>query len=48
MRLSCLQENLQRGLAIAGRAVAGRSTLPVLSHVLLVTKAVTLPWPRRI
>ncbi len=37
MRISCLQENLRRGLAIVGRAVATRSTLPVLSHVLLAT-----------
>lgn len=37
MRVSCLQENLARGLAIVGRAVATRSTLPVLSHVMLAT-----------
>ncbi|MBC7263863.1 MAG: DNA polymerase III subunit beta [Chloroflexi bacterium] len=37
MKLSCLQENLARGLAIVGRAVATRSTLPVLSNVLLAT-----------
>lgn len=37
MKLSCLQENLARGLSIAGRAVAARSTLPVLSNVLLAT-----------
>lgn len=35
MQASCLQENLSRGLAIVGRAVATRPTLPVLSHVLL-------------
>jgi DNA polymerase-3 subunit beta len=35
MKLSCLQENLKRGLAIAGHAVPGRSALPVLSNVLL-------------
>ena len=38
MKLSCLQENLSRGLAIVGRAVASRPTLPVLSHVLLSTQ----------
>jgi DNA polymerase-3 subunit beta len=35
MKISCLQENLARGLAIVGRAVATRSTLPVLSNILL-------------
>ena len=37
MKLSCLQENLARGLSIVGRAVATRSTLPVLSNILLAT-----------
>jgi DNA polymerase III subunit beta len=37
MHLSCLQENLRRGLARVGRSVASKSTLPVLSHVLLAT-----------
>ncbi len=37
MKLSCLQENFKRGLALASHAVAARSTLPVLSHVLLST-----------
>ena len=37
MRLSCLQENLAKGLSIVGRAVAPRSTLPVLGNVLLAT-----------
>ncbi len=35
MQASCLQENLSKGLAIVGRAVASRPTLPVLSHILL-------------
>ncbi len=35
MRLSCLQENLSRGLAVVGRAVANRATLPVTQNVLL-------------
>jgi DNA polymerase-3 subunit beta len=37
MRVSCLQENLAKGLSIVGRAVATRSTLPVLSNLLLAT-----------
>ncbi len=37
MKFSCLQENLAKGLAIVGRAVATRSTLPVLSNVLMAT-----------
>ncbi len=37
MKISCLQENLARGLATVGRAVAARSTLPVLSNILLQT-----------
>jgi DNA polymerase-3 subunit beta len=39
MKLSCLQENLKKGLSIASHAVAGKSTLPVLSNVLLATDA---------
>ncbi|MGQ9625934.1 MAG: DNA polymerase III subunit beta [Anaerolineae bacterium] len=35
MKVSCLQENLARGLGIVGRAVATRSTLPVLSNIIL-------------
>ena len=37
MRLSCLQENLSKGLAVVGRAVATRSTLPVTQNVLIST-----------
>ncbi|HXV43990.1 MAG TPA: DNA polymerase III subunit beta [Anaerolineae bacterium] len=37
MQVSCLQENLAKGLSIVGRAVASRSTLPVLSNVMLAT-----------
>ncbi|MEE8419372.1 MAG: DNA polymerase III subunit beta [Dehalococcoidales bacterium] len=37
MKVSCLQENLSRGLAIVGRAVAARTTLPITNNVLLVT-----------
>ncbi|GAB4279997.1 MAG: DNA polymerase III subunit beta [Candidatus Promineifilaceae bacterium] len=37
MKISCLQENLAKGLNIVGRAVSTRSTLPVLANVLLST-----------
>jgi DNA polymerase-3 subunit beta len=37
MRVSCLQENLSRGLSTVARAVAARSTLPVLGNVLVAT-----------
>ena len=37
MRLSCLQENLSKGLAVVGRAVDTRSTLPVTQNVLIST-----------
>jgi DNA polymerase-3 subunit beta len=37
MRLTCLQENLSRGLNVVGRAVATRTTLPITNNVLLVT-----------
>jgi DNA polymerase-3 subunit beta len=39
MKISCLQENLAKGLSIVGRAVSPRSTLPVLGNVLLATDA---------
>jgi DNA polymerase-3 subunit beta len=37
MKLSCLQENLSRGLATVGRAVPTRTTLPITQNVLLST-----------
>jgi len=37
MKLSCLQENLDRGLNVVGRAVAIRTTLPITNNVLLAT-----------
>jgi DNA polymerase-3 subunit beta len=37
VKISCLQENLAKGLTTVGRAVATRSTLPVLSNILLQT-----------
>ena len=39
MKVSCLQENLAKGLGIVGRAVSPRSTLPVLGNILLATDA---------
>ena len=37
MKISCLQENLAKGLSIVSRAVAPRSTLPVLGNILLAS-----------
>ena len=37
MKLTCLQENLNRGLSIVGRAVATRTTLPITNNVLIAT-----------
>lgn len=37
MKVTVLQENLAKGLAIVGRAVAARSTLPILSNILVQT-----------
>lgn len=37
MKVSCLQENLAKGLSIVGRAVSTRTTLPVLNNVLIAT-----------
>ena len=38
MKVSVPQENLARGISIVSRAVATRSTLPVLGHILLATE----------
>ncbi|MFC1903514.1 DNA polymerase III subunit beta [Chloroflexota bacterium] len=38
MKLSCLQENLNHGLNIVGRAVATRTTLPITNNILLATE----------
>ncbi|GAC1385996.1 MAG: DNA polymerase III subunit beta [Herpetosiphon sp.] len=38
MKLTCLQENLKRGVAIVSHAVASKSTLPVLSNILFTTE----------
>ncbi|MFQ5861184.1 MAG: DNA polymerase III subunit beta [Dehalococcoidia bacterium] len=37
MQLSCLQENLSKGLAVVGRAVATRTTLPITQNILMAT-----------
>jgi len=37
MKVSCLQENLAKGLSVVSRAVSTRSTLPVLANVLIAT-----------
>ena len=37
MELSCLQENLTKGLSVVQRAVATRSTLPITQNILLAT-----------
>ena len=37
MQLSCLQENLNRGLSVVQRAVATRTTLPITQNVLIAT-----------
>jgi DNA polymerase-3 subunit beta len=37
MKLSCLQENLNRGLSLVGRAAAARTTLPITNNVMLST-----------
>jgi len=37
MKISCLQENLAKGLSLVARAVAARSTLPVLGNILLAS-----------
>ena len=37
MKVSCLQENLAKGLSMVSRAVSTRSTLPVLANVLIAT-----------
>ena len=39
MKVSCLQQNLNRALSIVGRAVASRSNLPVLQNVKISTES---------
>ncbi len=37
MKVTCLQENLNKGLGIVGRAVSTRTTLPITNNVLMAT-----------
>lgn len=37
MKLTCKQQDLAKGLATVGHAVSTRTTLPILSHILLAT-----------
>src|SRR5918998_2552455 len=37
MKVTCLQENLAKGLSVVARAVASRTTLPITQHILLST-----------
>ncbi|MGH2451561.1 MAG: DNA polymerase III subunit beta [Candidatus Limnocylindria bacterium] len=37
MKVTCLQENLARGLQVTGRGVSTRGTLPILGNVLMKT-----------
>jgi DNA polymerase-3 subunit beta len=37
MKVTCLQENLAKGLSVVNRAVASRTTLPITQHILLGT-----------
>ncbi|MFC1998305.1 DNA polymerase III subunit beta [Chloroflexota bacterium] len=38
MKVSCIQDNLSKGLAIVGRAVATRSTMPITQNILITAK----------
>ena len=38
MRVSCMQDKLARGISTVSRAVASRSTLPVLSNIYIGTE----------
>jgi len=42
VKVTCPQESLSKGLAIVGRAVAARSTMPILSNILLATDGTRL------
>jgi len=39
MKVSCIQDNLSKGLAIVGRAVATRSTMPITQNILIIAKS---------
>ena len=42
MKVSCIQDNLSKGLAIVGRAVATRSTMPITQNILITAKSTGL------
>jgi DNA polymerase-3 subunit beta len=37
MKINCKQQDLSRGLSVVNHAVSSRSTLPILSNILLTT-----------
>ena len=37
MKVSCLQENLNKGLSLVGRAAAARTTLPITNNIYIGT-----------
>ncbi len=37
MKITCKQQDLSRGLSAVSHAVSNRSTLPILSNILLAT-----------
>lgn len=39
MKVTCLQEQLAKGLSVVGRAVSTKTTLPVLSNILITTES---------
>jgi DNA polymerase III subunit beta len=38
MKITCKQQDLAKGLSVVGHAVSTRTTLPILSHILLATE----------
>lgn len=38
MKITCKQQDLNRGLSVVGHAVSNRSTLPILANILLTTE----------
>ncbi|PWT74360.1 MAG: DNA polymerase III subunit beta [Chloroflexi bacterium] len=38
MKITCKQQDLAKGLTVVGHAVSTRTTLPILSHILLATE----------
>lgn len=39
MKVTCLQEQLSKGLSVVGRAVSTKTTLPVLNNILIATES---------